>query len=151
MRDLGTFFQICIYITACVIFFTLSVSFVNSLGVFPYTVESGIETGGGTNATFLGLTISDEYGSGVSMDTVWSIVFTASGIGALFVAWITRSISILGVYIFSVVFWSAYVNALSIINIGGFLSDLMGFVVIGTVGMVIVFAGAVAGMLSGSG
>lgn len=157
MKELTTFFQICIYITIAMVLFTLSISFVSAMGVFQTEIEAGVVAGEDTNATMQGFTVSPDYPSGMDMTTLWGIVITASAAGGIVIAWITRSTTILGVYVFSVVFWAAYGNALSVINsMGGsepYLSGLigLGFVSLATVGIGFIWIGAIAGMLSGSG
>jgi len=43
------------------------------------------------------------------------------------------------------------VRSLGVLNVGGLLEPISGFIFIGTVAMGFVWAGAIAGMLSGSG
>ena len=146
--NLNTFYQVCIYITVGMILFTLSFNFVAGLDVYDTTAEHGLVPGDNTNETFMNLTESPEFEGGMVLDNIWTFVL-AGGIGAIVVAGITRSPIILGVYIFSFVFWTSYGNTLSIINIGGYIPA--GFLLIGTVGMAFIFVGAIAGMLGGSG
>ena len=148
--NLNTFFQVCIYMTVCMILFTLSVNFVSALGVFPTgDVEAGVNVGDSTNETFMEFTKSTEDPSGLSMTSIWTIVLTGAGIGTLVIAWITKSTVILGVYVFSVIFWVSYGNALSILGLGNYIP--LDFLAIGTGGMIFIWVGAIAGMLSGSG
>lgn len=148
--NLNTLYQTCVYFCICMTIFTVSLSFVNGLGVFDVSVEGGFIPGSSSEETFKDLTnISDEQGESGGMDVLWAGILTASGLGGLFVAWITRSTTILGVYVFSAVFWVSYINSMSILNIGGYLP--LGFIAIGTTAMLFIWAGAIAGMLSGSG
>jgi len=154
MRDLSNFYQICVYICIVMIIFNLCVSFVSGLGVFPYDVDTGIATGPTSNDTYTNLTDLGGFNSEgyTGMDGLW-IIFLGSGstlIIGLFLVLLTRSTNILGIVLFSGVFWSSYISTISIINVGGFLIDLGGFVLIGTVGMLFIFSAAVIGMLSGS-
>lgn len=148
--NLNTLYQTCVYFCICMTIFTVSLSFVNGLGVFDISMEGGFVPGSSSEETFKDLTnITDEKGEEGGMDFLWASVLTASGFGGLVIAWITRSTTILGVYVFSAVFWVSYINSMSILNIGGYLP--LGFIAIGTTAMLFIWAGAVAGMLSGSG
>lgn len=154
MRELTNFYQVCVYICIVMIIFNLCVSFVSGLGVFPYDVDSGIEAGPNSNDTYTNLTDLGGFNNEgfTGMDGLW-IIFLGSGatlIIGLFLVLLTRSTNILGIVLFSGVFWSSYISSFSIINVGGFLNDLPGFVLIGTVGMLFIFSAAVIGMLSGS-
>ena len=80
---------------------------------------------------------------------MWALVLTGAGAVGILVAWLTHSTAIIGVFIFSAAFWSSYVNTLGILNIGNFVDS--NFILIGTTVMIMIFIGAVAGMLSGSG
>ena len=102
------------------------------------------------NMTASNIMVSPDYETGVVMDNIWLIIIGTGGI-AIFLAWITHSTSIIGVYIFAFVFWASYSNIVSMLYNNNFLGDLWGFVLIGTAGMTFIFIGAVAGMLSGSG
>lgn len=155
MRDMSSFYQICVYICITMVIFNLCVSFVSGMGFYPVSMDVGVEVEGDTNSTFSNITDTGSFNTvGLSgMEGLWIIFLGSSaslGIG-LFLMLITHSTNVLGVCIFSGVFWSSYVNTLSIINIGGFLVGLSGFLIIGTVGMLFIFSAAVIGMLSGSG
>lgn len=141
-------FRVCIGITIFMVIFTLSVSFVNDLGVLPAIAE-GVGVGDNSSDTLAGMTEQSEYPGGLSMGTIWSIVLTGAGIGALVVAWMTHSTTVIGVLIFSIGFWASYVNCIGILNIGGYIPE--GFIMIGSTAMLFVWIGAIAGMLSGSG
>jgi hypothetical protein len=143
MKYLNTFYQVCIYITVGLVLVTLSINFVNALEIFPVEAKKGFDVAeGDTNSTFASLTQDD-----TSMTNLWLMIITGAGIGGLLIAWFTHSPAILGVYVFSVVFWASYLNAL------GFVMNYVpaGFLLIGTVGMGFIFVGAIGGMLSGSG
>jgi len=154
MKEMSSFYQICVYITLVMILFNLSVSAVNALGVF-YPVETGIEMSDDADENFETLTNISSFSesSMTGIQSLW-ILFTGSAVSLVagfFLMWLTRSTTILGVALFSGVFWSSYFNMLSVVNVGGFLTDLSMFILIGTVGMIFIFAAAVIGMLSGSG
>ena len=131
------------------VIFTLSVNFVNALDIFPDKAQAGIQPGDSSNETMGKFTEQADYPSGFFMDNLWAVVLTATGAIGIVVAWITKSTAIIGVYVFSVIFWASYINALSIINLANYVP--LSFIGIGTGGMLFVWIGAVAGMLSGSG
>lgn len=154
MKELSTFFQICIYITVAMVLFTLSINFVSALGVFQTDVEAGFVPGDTSNETFSSVT-NVESGSLTGMGAVWDLVL-GSSIGLVagaFLGLLMHSTVFIGIGLFAGVFWSAYGNALSIVNTNNWLMTypMNLFVVMGTVGMMFIFAGAIAGMLSGSG
>jgi len=155
MRDLTTFFQICIYITVTMVIFTLVVNFVSGLGVFPIEVEAGFQEGENSSDTFSGITNLDDTTGSEGIESLWNLVLGAgAGLGVgLFLGWAMHSTSLIGVSLFAGIFWSSYINALSILTSLARLNTLSdyGFIAIGTVGMLFIFSGAVAGMLSGSG
>lgn len=141
-----TLYQTCVIICITMIFFTLTISFVDGLGIFD-PVEEGFDTSGNSSDIFNRTTNIETTEGGFGMDALWLAVLGGGGIAAVVLAWATRSPIIIGVYVFSAVFWAAYLNSLSIVS-----SLVPGeFLVIGTVGMFFAFAGAIAGMLSGSG
>ena len=146
--NLNTLFQICLFLTIGMIMFTLTFNFLVGLDVFGVPGAAGIVPGEG-NETFMGFTTSPEYPLGVDPGNLWTLVLTAAGAIGILVAWITRSTVILGVYIFGFVFWAAYINAFSIIALGGWIPE--GFLNMVHAGMIFIFVGAIAGMLSGSG
>jgi len=137
------------------IIFTLSVNFVSGLGVFPTSYETGFVESDNTSETFENLTNiesqTDDSGNTIlGLDALLIGLLGAGGIIAIVAAWVTRSPVILGVYAFSAVFWASYIRMLVILELDLFTS-FDGFVGIGTAAMFFVFAGAIAGMLSGSG
>jgi len=133
------------------VIFTLSITFVNAMGVFS-PVEYGVDSGANTSGFFEDITDTEynesDFEDQVGMDAVW-LVGGLGGALTLAIASLTRSPVILGVGLFSTVFWACYINTLSIINIGGYIP--LEFTAIGTGAMMFIFVGAVAGMLSGSG
>lgn len=153
MRDLSTFFQICIYITIVTIIFTLSISFVGGLGVFPTNTQSGVNVGDDPAGAFEDMTTLTDGQGNYGSDALWNIVAgSILGLGAgIVLGWAFHSTALLGVSIFSGIFWSSYISAFSTITSMGFLVGLESFILVGSVGMLFIFAGAVAGMLSGSG
>lgn len=142
---INSFFSTCVYVVIVMFVFVLLFNVVGSLGFF--TTAS---TPGGPYLGEEGHTIAQESG-GFLMDNIWAIALTG-GVGGVLLAVLTHSTAILGIYLFSAVFWAMYGNLLSILSVGNLLTGtLWNFVVIGTAVMIIVFVAAIAGMLSGSG
>jgi len=138
----NTFFQICIVIVITLILFNLAVAWVDTLNIYQTNVDTGIATGADQNETFQNI-------AGINIDSIWTLVLTGTAIAGIALAWITRSTTIIGIVLFSLVFWASYWNTLSILNIGDYIPG--GFILIGTAGMLFIWVGAIIGMLSGSG
>lgn len=138
----NTFFQLCIYICIALIAVNISVAFVSTLNVFETDEDFGVKTGDNTTSTFSSFT------GGFSIDDTWLTVLTVAGIFAVGVAIAMRSAIPVGAYLFSSVFWTAYVNSLGLLES---LSIPPDFLLIGTVLMFFFWAGALAGMFGGSG
>lgn len=148
--NLNTFFQICTYITICMIMFCISVNFVSGLGVFgDMEVIGGPDMGNNTNDTFQRITYKVDTPEGENITDLWALVIAGAGIAGLVVAWLTHSTSIIGVFIFSAVFWAAYINTLSILNVVSWIP--IGYITLFSTGMAFIWIGAIIGMLTGSG
>ena len=141
--NLSNFFQTCLYFCLCMIIVTLCINFVDGLGVFPTPIESGVDVSGSSDDIFTKLTNIKG-----GLKYVWAFAIGTGLAVAGLVAWVTHSTIPFGIYLFSAVFWTSYGRALSIVYTWHIPGD---FLVIGTVLMLFLFAGAVAGMLSGSG
>lgn len=144
---MNTFFRTCVYICVVLILFTLAINFINTLGAFPVTIDSGMPppaSGNRTTDLFVAFTGFDGGMAGIFL------LFTSVGaLASLGISWLVNSPAPTGVYIFSVIFWSTYNGAINTINALEWIpADLL---LMGTVGMVFIFAGAVIGMLTGSG
>jgi hypothetical protein len=146
-----TFYNTCIYLTLIFFIFTLLFNFIMGMGIFTSGISGGLEmSGDGTHLVQTATSGSNEYSGGIVMDNIWSIVLIG-GIGGVGLAIATQSTAIIAVYLFSIVFWGAYTNLMSILWVGGLLDNLAGFVYIGTGAIIFIFIAAVAGMLGGSG
>ena len=141
--NLGTLFQTCLYFCLCIIIITLCINFVDGLNVFPTPIEAGFDASGSSDNIFSSLT-----NLGGGLEYVWLLALGGGLAVTGFTMLITHSTIPLGVYLFSAVFWTSYVRVLAVIYTWYIPSD---FLVIGTVVMLFLFAGAVAGMLGGSG
>jgi len=124
--------------------FTLSVSFISGLGVFPTEVKTGIH--GDEPSDFLALlTGLDD----PNMNALFLSVTTIAGLITVGLAIATRSMIPVGLYLFGVVFWTAYIRTLGILSFEGLIPG--DFILIFTAGMIFVFVAAIIGMITGSG
>ena len=131
------------YITVAMFIFTLCVNFVSASGIFPVKVESGFDINESNRTETLYLI------SGQNITDLWGWAAGLVIVGAIIVGWLTKSTAILGVYIFSVTFWTSYVTMLGITDIGNYVPPDIIF--IGSAGLMFIWVGAIIGMLSGSG
>lgn len=139
--QLNSFYQICIFFTIGLFVFSLGLNFMIGLHLFGDMAPVGITPGANSDDTFSKIT------GGLGMNAIWGIVLTISGFGAVALAILTQSATFVGIYIFSVVFWASYLNALGIINAFGLIP--ITFIGLFTVPLIFIFAGAIIGMLSG--
>ena len=154
MKELSTFYQICVYITITMVLFTLAVNFVSAMNIFQTGIDVGKDVSGNSSNIFSSFTdVSSEGYTG--MNAIWNLLLgSAIGLAAgAFLGLLMHSTVFMGIGLFSGVFWSSYINTIGIINVNNWLMTypLSLFVVLGTVGMMFIFAGAIIGMLSGSG
>lgn len=139
----NTAFQACMYFTIILLIFTLSVNFVSAANFFNTQTPTGVELNtSSANSTFLTLT-------GQTTTDLWLLVLVAAGAGGIVVAWLTHSTAILGVYLFSVIFWGSYGSMLGVTRIGNYIP--VAFLFIATAALIFIWMGAIIGMLSGSG
>lgn len=156
MRE--TFFQLCVIFSFLLIIFTLSINFINAIGVFGDTsVETGIDTE-------VADVDADEYETSDNIfskithlsggsEYIWTTIMGVAGIISIGVAILMHSAVPVGIWIFSSVFWTSYVHTLGVVNVNNIFSTspMSGFLAIITVGMIVIYMGALAGMFSGSG
>ena len=139
---MNSLFRTCIYICILVIIFTLVINFVEGMGAFPMETSMGTEVDE-DNA------LQSITGLSGGMEGIWLI---ATGIGAgvaVLLSWVSHSLTPIGVYLFSEVFWTSWVRMHSVFSSGGYIpSDLF---VIFYVVVIFLFIGAVIGMITGSG
>lgn len=84
-----------------------------------------------------------------SMQAIFLGVTGLSFIGVVALCYLTGQVSPLGLYVFGVVFWTAWLRTNSIFSYGEYLP--VEFTTIFTVLAVFLFIGAIIGMLTGSG
>lgn len=148
------FFQVCVFFAIGLMVFTMSLSFVEEIGVFgAITPSGGLQTNlsGNPNDITKNFTENPTSEENSGFGNVFTLVFGLGTIvaigGALAIAIATQNATFVGVYIFSIYFWASYINALSVLSIGSFLP--VAFITLFTVPIGFIFVGAVIGMLSG--
>jgi len=130
------------------IVFNLVIAFIGGLGAFD--VEgiggTGIISESEALGTFTTLADDDEP---FAMSDFWTGLIGLELLGAGLVAILTRSLTIVGVYIFGAVFWTSYGMSHEILSYGGYIPG--DFLAIFGICMMFLFIAAVIGMLTGSG
>lgn len=147
--NLATLFQTCVYFTIIMLIFTLCINFVSFLDIFGTT-----EIGADVDLNDGGETFESISGNPIS--SIWECFTSAKGLatllglgGSIVVGALLRSPAVIGVGLFSTVFWASYLNMMGILSLGGFMPpQLLG---IAHAVMLFIWAGAAIGMLSGSG
>lgn len=140
---MNTFFRICLFLCIGLVVFTLSINFVNTLGVFPTTIEEGVASADTSSDGWFGAF------SGSSTGAVWTLAI-AGGVGAgIVLSVLTRSIIPVGISVYSSIFWASYHNAITILDMGGYIDPNL--LIIFTVAIAFIFVGSIVGMLTGSG
>ena len=139
----NTFFQITIYICALIIIVTLAITFINGLNIF-VDVESSHNVEDTSNNVLQELT-----GFTGGFEYIWTSIILGSGLGTLVVAKLTQSTNMIGVWLFSGVFWTSYNKCMSVVNINNFIPN--DFLLIFTAALLFLWVAAIIGMLTGSG
>jgi len=139
---MNTFFRIAIFICLFLIVVNLGWSFIRATGAFPDAGEAGI-SGAESNDVFYAFT-----GFAGGMAGVFAVGASLGAIGAGLVSWAVKSTTPMGVYLFSIIFWSSYNSSLNIMSVSHIPGSMQ---ILITVGIMFVFVGAIIGMLTGSG
>lgn len=139
---MNTFFRTCLFLCIGLIIFTLGLNFVNGLGVFPTEIEAGVGSGSDTSSYFSAFAEKDT-------SYIWGLVIGGGVIAGGLISVLTRSIVPVGISIYATVFWTSYLRALGVLNIGNYIPA--DFLLMFTVGIVFLFIGSIVGMLTGSG
>ena len=139
-----SFYQKAVYISIGLIIFNLCLIFVSSIGSFGSHGDTGIEINSVGDALSVFTSLED-----ASMQGVFLLAVGLTGIGAVALAWLTHSITPVGIHIFSIVFWTSYTKTHILINSAGYIP--FEFMIIVFVGMIFLFIAAIVGMLTGSG
>ena len=80
---------------------------------------------------------------------LWVMITTIGGAAALAFSWMVHSLTPLGIYLFGVAFWTSYNGTVTILSMNNWIPG--DFLLLGTVGMIFLFMGAIIGMITGSG
>jgi len=143
MSKFSTLYQSCFYFCLAITIATLFINFVDGLDLFGNAnIEIGADIGNNATNAFTqitGLTGGFEYFWGLAVGVGLAVTSV--------IAYATQSTTPIGVYLFGTLFWTSYTRLLSIT--GGFIPDSFELGV--TVALMLLFAGAVVGMLSGGG
>ena len=134
------------YITIAMLIFSLAINFVSASEFFPVEAETGFDINESNSSDIFQIL------TGRSPSGIWTILIGASAValvGSVVLAFLTHSTAIIGVYIFSIVFWASYMNMMWVVGIGGYVPA--GLQLIGTASLIFIWMGAIIGMLSGSG
>jgi len=125
------------------IIFTLAVSFVQGLGAFPYQTPIGQQNISEENA------VTQLTGLTGGLNEAWLYAsFLGAGL-AILASILVKSFVPVGIYLFGLVFWTAYIRTFTIFSVGDYIP--YSFLVIFSIGMIFIFMAAVIGMLTGSG
>jgi hypothetical protein len=133
------------------IFFNVAVGFVGSLTtpsgdpVFPVAGDMGINSNVSEGTILANVTGLDN----PNMANLWLSVVGLGFLGAVTLAFLTKSVIPIGIHLFSTVFWTAYIKSNSILSAGDFIPG--DFLAIFLIGMIFLFIAALVGMLTGSG
>lgn len=151
---MNTFTSFCIAACMFMCFVGMASAFIGVLGVFPTTI-SMTPSGNSSSGIFSNLTgnVTSSAGESINFDSIWLIATGGiAATGAFIFGILTKSTNMVAVWLFGTVFWSAWGHLAVIISGVGILDSEAGIILISiiTVGMTIIFVGAVIGMLSGS-
>jgi hypothetical protein len=125
--------------------FTLVLNMISGIAptAFPNTnpPKTGLENQDSILTTITGT-------SDTTLNTIWLGSIGLTFALALGLAYLTQSMTPIGIYIFSSFFWTSYLRLLSVISFNFIPAD---FITIFTVGILFVFVGAIIGIMTGSG
>lgn len=143
---MNTLFRIVFHITILLIVFNLSLSLITSISgtVFSDIDDPTVVEGNSAIGIFEKLTGLEGFSLGV-----WGFITGIAGIGVGILSVITKSYTLIGIYLFTTAFWTSYNGAISIINMNSWLPG--GFILIISVVMLLLFVGAIIGLTTGNG
>jgi hypothetical protein len=136
---MNTFNGFCIAACMFMVFVGMASTVVSTLGVFPSTLDINTDD---AQSKF-----DVQYNNILSAG-----VYGATILGAIALAFLTRTTNLIGMWIFSGVFWAGWLSVNGLFYTGGFLNNATGIAIVAMLwfGMTIMFIGAVTGILSGS-
>jgi hypothetical protein len=146
--EMNNFFGICVIFTVSLMVFCLCVNVFVGFQIFGNAGVFGPDISGNSSQMFTNFTKNPDFPVGMTMGMIWGLVLTSAAAVGLVLAWIMQDASILGVFIFSGVFWSSFINAMVILGAMAFIPVVL--IGLFTVPVLFIFVAAVIGMLSGS-
>lgn len=151
---MNTFNSFCIGACLFICLVGMAGSFVGALGVLPSTWDIGLQ-GDDTGGVFSNLTenITSTSGGAMNFDSFWLIATGGIAVTGIILGILMQSTNMIAVWIFGTVFWSGWIKVNSIFYAGGFLDNTAGIALVSILwfGMMIMFIGAIIGMLGQSG
>lgn len=131
----------------------MSMGFIGAINAFPTSMTSPIDTSSGDMDILENLTgnITGTTGT-LTFGEMWGIATGAITVGAIVLSILTGTTNMIGIWLFGSFFWSSWVSLIGILYMFAFLTTGAGLILVTmiTVGMSIMFVGAVIGMLSGT-
>ena len=150
---MNTFNSLCIGACVFMIFLGFSFGFIDAMGAFPSGPTSPFNANENQLDIVKNLTSNVSGTTGqMSWGEMWGIT-TGALTGLVIVgAILTGTTNMIGVYLFGTFFWASWASLIGILYTFDFLSSGAGLILVTmiTVGMSIMFVGAVIGMLSGA-
>lgn len=150
---MNTFGSLCISACVFMIFIGFGFGFVSAIGAFPISKTAPFDTGDTTSDVLSNLSsnITGAMGS-ITSGQLWAISTGLTIAGSVAFSILTGTTNVIGIWLFGSFFWSAWGSLVIIFAQFDFLKTGAGAILVTmiTVGMAIMFYGAVIGMLSGS-
>ena len=145
MVNLTSFYQKCVYFCVIIFIFILAFNFMYSFGVFG-NVQVGPQISGDP-----GNYTQSVFGMNVSNTDLWGYAFGTAIVGAIPIAIATGSTIAVAVYLFSVTFWTGFLQMWSVFSTLFLGSTMTMFLAIGFAVVIIIFIAAIVGLLGGGG
>ena len=144
--SMNSFFRTCVVICFIMLAFSLVANFIDSTGAFGSHTggNPGVSVSSGDSALRTITNLEDP-----NMQSLWLGVTGLSLIGAIALAYVSHSLTPIGLHLFGAVFWTSWIRMSSIFSYGGYIPG--DFILIFTVGVMFLFIAAIIGMLTGSG
>ena len=150
---MNTFSGFCIGACVFMIFIGMSFGFISAIGAFPTSQTAPFDTGGTDLGIVSNLTSNITGTTGhLSFGEIWGIATGAITVGAIILSILTGTTNMIGIWLFGSFFWSSWASLVGILYMFDFLSSGAGLILVTmiTVGMSIMFVGAIIGMLAGT-
>ena len=141
---MNSFFRITIYFALALVLFSLAINFIDGMAAFPIETEMGTQVNSTDSALQQLTKLKDP-----NMADIFALTTTVSGIIAVGLAALTRSVVPIGLYVYGAVFWTSWIRAQSILSFGGYMPPE--FLLIFTVGVMFIFIASIIGLLTGGG